>query len=50
MRQCEICASSRASAINVSYSNNQPKRRREPDLREVRALIRSGFRQVHKAA
>ncbi|HVN63878.1 MAG TPA: 50S ribosomal protein L28 [Candidatus Binataceae bacterium] len=46
MRHCAFCGKQTSVGNNVSHANNKTKRRWEPNLQEVRALIGGGVRRV----
>ena len=45
-RQCEICGKKPMFGNNVSHSNNKTKRRWNPNLQSVRALVSGTPRRV----
>lgn len=46
MRHCAICGKHTSVGHNVSHANNKTKRRWQPNLHEVRAVIEGGVRRV----
>ncbi|HXW83921.1 MAG TPA: 50S ribosomal protein L28 [Candidatus Binataceae bacterium] len=46
MRQCEICGKQPSVGNNVSHANNRTKRRWEPNLQEVRAVVHGGVVRI----
>ena len=46
MRQCSVCGKGPSVGISVSHANNKTKRRWNPNLQEVRALIGGGVQRV----
>jgi len=45
-RQCEICGKKPQFGNNVSHSNNKTKRRWNPNLQNVRALVSGNSRRM----
>lgn len=45
-KSCEICGKGPQFGNRVSHANNRTKRRFEPNLQSVRALISGGVRRV----
>lgn len=46
MQQCAICGKHNSVGNNVSHANNKTKRRWQPNLQEVRALMGGGVRRI----
>jgi large subunit ribosomal protein L28 len=46
MRHCSICGKGPSVGNNVSHANNKTKRRWNPNLQEVRALMTGGVQRV----
>jgi large subunit ribosomal protein L28 len=46
MRQCSVCGKGPSVGNNVSHANNKTKRRWNPNLQEVRALMTGGVQRV----
>jgi large subunit ribosomal protein L28 len=46
MRQCSVCGKGPSVGNSVSHANNKTKRRWNPNLQEVRALIGGGVQRV----
>ncbi|MGA2410707.1 MAG: 50S ribosomal protein L28 [Candidatus Binataceae bacterium] len=46
MRQCSICGKHPSVGNNVSHANNKTKRRWNPNLQEVRAVVGGGVQRV----
>jgi large subunit ribosomal protein L28 len=46
MRQCSVCGKGPSVGNSVSHANNKSKRRWNPNLQEVRALIGGGVQRV----
>jgi large subunit ribosomal protein L28 len=46
MRHCSVCGKRPSVGNNVSHANNKTKRRWNPNLQEVRALIAGGVQRV----
>jgi large subunit ribosomal protein L28 len=46
-RQCEICGKGSSVGNRVSHANNRTKRRWQPNLQSVRALIGGGVRRLN---
>jgi large subunit ribosomal protein L28 len=46
MRHCSVCGKRPSVGNNVSHANNKTKRRWNPNLQEVRALVGSGVQRV----
>ena len=46
MRHCSVCGKRPSVGNNVSHANNKTKRRWNPNLQEVRALIGGGVQRV----
>jgi large subunit ribosomal protein L28 len=46
MRQCSICGKHPSVGNSVSHANNKTKRRWNPNLQEVRALIGGGVQRL----
>ena len=46
MRQCSVCGKGPSVGNNVSHANNKTKRRWNPNLQEVRAVIGGGVQRV----
>jgi large subunit ribosomal protein L28 len=47
MRQCAICGKHNSVGNNVSHSNNKTKRRWQPNLHEVRAVVDGAVRRLY---
>jgi large subunit ribosomal protein L28 len=45
-RRCEICGKGPQFGNNVSHANNKTKRRFEPNLQRVRALVKGAAQRV----
>jgi large subunit ribosomal protein L28 len=45
-RRCEICGKGPQFGNNVSHANNKTKRRFEPNLQSVRALVKGAAQRV----
>ena len=46
-RQCEVCGKKPQFGNNVSHSNNVTKRRWNPNIQRVRALVKGAPRRVY---
>ena len=46
MRHCAICGKHPSVGNNVSHANNRTKRRWQPNLQEVRALVGGGVKRI----
>jgi large subunit ribosomal protein L28 len=46
MRHCSVCGKGPSVGNNVSHANNKTKRRWNPNLQEVRALMTGGVQRV----
>ncbi|HEX4210285.1 MAG TPA: 50S ribosomal protein L28 [Candidatus Binataceae bacterium] len=46
MRHCSVCGKGPSVGNNVSHANNKTKRRWNPNLQEVRALMSGGVQRV----
>jgi len=46
MRHCAICGKRPSVGNNVSHANNKTKRRWNPNLKEVRAVVGGGVRRI----
>jgi large subunit ribosomal protein L28 len=46
MRHCTVCGKGPSVGNNVSHANNKTKRRWNPNLQEVRALMTGGVQRV----
>jgi large subunit ribosomal protein L28 len=46
MRHCAYCGKQPSVGNNVSHANNKTKRRWEPNLKEVRALIGDSVKRI----
>lgn len=50
MKKCDICGKQPIRGFNVSHSHNRSKRRLQPNLQNVRALIDGRPQQVSVCA
>ena len=46
MRHCAICGKRPSVGNNVSHANNKTKRRWNPNLKEVRAVVSGGVQRI----
>ena len=46
MRHCSVCGKGPSVGNSVSHANNKTKRRWNPNLQEVRALMAGGVQRV----
>ncbi|HUA36451.1 MAG TPA: 50S ribosomal protein L28 [Candidatus Binataceae bacterium] len=46
MRHCAFCGKQPSVGNNVSHANNKTKRRWEPNLQEVRAVVGGSVRRI----